>query len=136
MDAPLNKSLDGDRLIELYKAYLAAFNAHSMSGIKDHLSPDCTAWYKGKKTALNREEMLPSYTAHWEKFQSPIEIEEIRPIDGGVWVMLRNRDQNQFVEVNYDYDENGLQIKHDIKGVTPMNVEKGPEQSKEAEDDI
>jgi hypothetical protein len=136
MDIPLKTSLNGDQLIELYKAYLAAFNCHSMSGIKDHLSPGCTSWSKGKQITRNREEMLPHYTEHWEKFQSPIEIEEIRPIDGGVWVMLKNHDGNQFVEVNYYYDENGLQIKHDIKGVTPMNVEKRLEQPKEAEDGV
>ena len=124
--------MTGDQLVESYKAYLAAFNAHSFSGIKSYISPDCTVDYNGRRLANSREDMLPTYPAHWEKYPSGIELQEIRPIESGVWVRLRNWEQGKDLEVEYLYDENGLQIKHIIKEVKPFKVES----SKEEDDNV
>jgi hypothetical protein len=118
--------MNGDRHIELYKKYLAAFNARSLSGIKDCLSPDCTVEYQGKQASKNREEMLPNYPAHWKTLSGPIDILEIRPIEGGVWTLLRVHDEGRDGEIEYYFDEEGLQIKHIIKGFTPFEKRTEP----------
>lgn len=112
--------MDGDRQIEMYKIYLAAFNARSLSGIKDCLAPTCTVEFQGKQVSNNREEMLPKYSAHWKTLSSPIDILEIKPIEGGVWTLLRVHDEDRDIEVEYYFNEEGLQIKHIIKGITPF----------------
>jgi len=112
--------MDGDRHIEMYKIYLAAFNARSLSGIKDCLAPSCTVEFQGKQASRNREEMLPNYSAHWKTLSSPIDILEITPIEGGVWTILRVHDEGRDMEVEYYFNEEGLQIKHIIKGITPF----------------
>jgi hypothetical protein len=112
--------MDGDRHIELYKIYLAAFNARSLSGIKDCLAPTCTVEFQGKQVSKNREEMLPNYSAHWKTLSSPIDILEIKPIQGGVWTLLRVHDEDRDIEVEYYFNEEGLQIKHIIQGITPF----------------
>jgi hypothetical protein len=117
--------MNGDRHIELYKTYLAAFNAHSLTGIRDCLSPACTIEYQGRQASKNREEMLPNYPAHWKTLSNPIEILEIRPITGGVWTLLRVHDEGRDGEVEYYFDEEGLQIKHIIKGFTSFEIEAG-----------
>jgi hypothetical protein len=107
--------LNDEQRIAAYKGYLAAFNEKSLTKIKEYLSPDCVTVYKGEVN--NYEGMIPTYTAHWEREPSPIELREIRPIKDGVWVMLRNVDKCYDLEVEYYYNEEGLQIKHDIKPV-------------------
>lgn len=109
--------MDDDHRVELYKEYLAAFNSKSLDGIKKCLSPDCICIHRGKVVAQNRTEMLPNYTAHWEMLSKPVEILDIHPIESGVYVKLRDWDNGKDVEVDYLYDENGLQIKHIIKEV-------------------
>jgi hypothetical protein len=69
--------------------------------------------------------MLPKYTAHWKTLSNPIDILEIRPIEGGVWTLLRVHDEGRDGEVEYYFDEEGLQIKHIIKGFTPFEKEAG-----------
>jgi hypothetical protein len=107
-------------LVADYKAYLAAFNAKSFDGIKEHLSPECTVYFKGKETAKSREEMLPTYPAHWKKWPTPIELLDIRPIESGVWTMLRDWDNRKDIEVEYFYNDKNLQIRHNIKEPIPF----------------
>jgi len=114
--------MNDDRRVELYKEYLAAFNSKSLDGIKKYLSPDCTYVLRGKVVAQNRTEMLPAYTAHWEMLSKPVEILDIHSIENGVYVKLRDWDNSKDVEVDYLYDENGLQIEHIIKGITPFQT--------------
>jgi hypothetical protein len=64
--------------------------------------------------------MLPNYSAHWKTLSSPIDILEITPIEGGVWTVLRVHDEGRDMEVEYYFNEEGLQIKHIIKGITPF----------------
>jgi hypothetical protein len=114
--------MDGDRLIELYKTYLAAFNAHSLEGVKECLSPTCCALiaFTGKQIH-SRAELLPQYIDDFAsgRFSQPITIREIRPINRGVWVTLINPNDGKDVEVEYYYNEEGLQIFHLIKSVNP-----------------
>jgi hypothetical protein len=121
-------SKTGDQLIESYKAYLAAFNAHSISGIKSYISPDCIVDFNGKILANSREDMLPKYPAHWEKYPSAIELLEIRPIQGGVWVRLRSPNEGKDLELEYLYNEEGLQIKHVFKEIKPFKRETSVEE--------
>ena len=104
--------------IELYKQYLSAFNAHSLSEIEKCLSPDCTVEVKGKVHTRGRDAMLPNYTAHWERQGTPIEVREIKEIENGVWVILRDWDDGKELEVEYYYNDEGVQIKHNIKGIS------------------
>lgn len=115
--------------IKHYKAYLAAFNTKSYEGIKSYIHPDCTVNFRGKKLAHSREDMLPTYPAHWAKMPSPIELREIRPIKDGVWTMLRSPDDGNYVEVEYFYNEEGLFIHHNI-------IDAKPFATKESEDGV
>ena len=116
----MTSSWTADQLIEDYKAYLAAFNAKSLSEIKEHLSPECTAYFQGKLCAESREDMLPTYTAHWEKWPTPVELLDIRAIESGVWTLLRDWDNRKDVEVEYIYNDKNLQIRHNIKEPIPF----------------
>lgn len=106
--------------IKHFKAYLEAFNAKSYEGIKSYIHPDCTVNFRGKKIPQSREDMLPTYPAHWKKWPSAVELREIRPIKDGVWTMLRNPDDGNDIEVEYFYNEEGLFIHHDIKDAKPF----------------
>jgi hypothetical protein len=110
--------MDDSQRIQAYKAYLDAFNRHSLKEIESFLSPDCTAEKDGNILSKNREEMLPNYTSHWERISSPIELLDIGAIESGVWVKLRSPDENYDLEVDYYYNNEGMQVKHVIKGVT------------------
>lgn len=112
-------TMTDDERVESYKAYLAAFNNKDFEGIKSYLSPDCTVIFDGRQVKDNREEMLPTYPDHWQKWPTPIELREIRPIENGVWVTLRNLDTEKELELEYYYDEEDLQIQHVVKDVRP-----------------
>jgi hypothetical protein len=116
-------TLTPDELIADYKAYLTAFNAKSFTGIKEHLSPDCTVHFKGKQIAKSREDMLPTYPAHWKKWPTPVELLDIRPIESGVWTMLRDWDNRRDMEVEYFYNDMNLHIRHNIKEPVPFDDE-------------
>lgn len=117
----MTSNMTPDELVADYTTYLAAFNAKSFSGIKDHLSPDCTVYFQGKQIAKNRDEMLPTYPVHWEKWPTPVELLDIRPIESGVRTILRDWDNHRDMEVDYIYNDKNLHIKHDIKEPIPFN---------------
>lgn len=114
--------------IENYKAYLKAFNAHSLEGIKAHLSPLCTCVLPDG-TVQTYDEMIPTYPAHWERSPNPIELRSIKAIEssegqGGVWTLLRDADGGMDVEVEYFWEEDsGSMIRHVIKSVTMFKEE-------------
>jgi len=112
-----------EELIADYKAYLAAFNAKSLDEIKEHLSPDCTVYFKGERIAKSRDDMLPTYSAHWKKWPTPIELLDIHPIASGVRTMLRDWDNRKDMEVEYFYNDKNLQIRHNIKEPIPFDNE-------------
>ena len=120
--------LTPSKRIETYKAYLAAFNTHSLEGIKSHLSPHCTCVLPDG-TVQTYEEMIPTYPAHWERSPNPIELREIKAVDkGGVWTLLRDADGRMDIEVEYFWeDEGGRMIKHVIKEVTMFKEDKTQE---------
>ena len=72
--------------------------------------------------AKTRDEMLPTYPVHWEKWPTPIELLDIRPIKSGVRTILRDWDNHRDLEVDYIYNDKNLQIKHDIKETIPFNA--------------
>jgi hypothetical protein len=118
--------MNPDSLIELYKTYLAAFNAHSLDEVKQCLSPDCSVFveFNGKTLANNRDEMLPGYKSDFEgtKFLKPVELLEIGALGNGVWTKLRNHNDDKVVEVEYYYNDEGLQVRHVIKSVAPFKT--------------
>jgi hypothetical protein len=122
--------------LAIYRDYLHAFNTKSLEGIKSHLSPRCTAiWAGGSNTY---EQMLPTYPAHWERSPNGVELLEIKAIDNnGVWTMLRDGDGGMDIEVDYFFDEEGLMILHDIKGVTYLEKkgEKGDVKKEEKDEE-
>ena len=67
--------------------------------------------------------MIPSYLAHREKLSKPIEILDIRPIQDGIYVMLRDWVSGKDLEVEYFYNESVLHIKHDVKEVKSIQTE-------------
>jgi len=104
--------MNPDSLIELYKTYLTAFNAHSLDEVNHCLSPDCSVFveFNGKTLANNRDEMLPGYKSDFEgtKFLKPVELLEIRAFENGVWTRLRNHNDDKVVEVEYYYNDEGV----------------------------
>jgi hypothetical protein len=120
--------MNPDSLIELYKTYLAAFNAHSLDEVKQCLAADCSVFveFNGKTLANNRDEMLPGYKSDFEgtKFSKPVELLEIRAFENGVWTSLRNHNDDKVIEVEYYYNDEGLQIRHVIKSVAPFKTVK------------
>ena len=125
--------LNDEQRIDVWKAYLAAFNAHSLEGIRDALSPECQVEYKGKISANNREEMLPNYSRHWERYPTPIELLSIRPFENGLWVRLRSWDEGKDIKVEYFYDDSGKQIKHIIQ--VPREIPMGELERRGKEED-
>jgi len=122
--------MDDSQRIESYKAYLDAFNQHSLSKTLAFLSPNCVGERDGKVLSKSRDEMVPNYLSHWERIKSPIELLDIRAIESVVWVKLRSPDEGYDAEVEYFYNEEGLQIKHAIKKVTKWK-ESGEASSKD-----
>jgi hypothetical protein len=112
--------LTDQECIKYYNSYLNFFNTKFLTGIKSHLSLQCTVILPDR-TVQTYDEMLATYSTHWERAPSPIELREIKAIKGpGVWTLLRDWDGKMDIEVEYFYNDEGLMIQHDIKAVTPF----------------
>jgi hypothetical protein len=111
--------------LALFRSYLSAFNSHSLPAVKQFLAPNCSVTFQDKQLNDSREKMLLTLPPRWAKLGRDIEIKEIRAIEDGVWVILRSWDENRDAEVEYHYDLEGLQIRHDIKGFKPIVEEVG-----------
>jgi hypothetical protein len=72
--------------------YLNFFNTKSLTGIKSHLSLQCTVILPDRTVQTYDPEMLATYSTHWERAPTPIDLREIKAIKGGVWTLLRDWD--------------------------------------------
>ena len=108
--------MDHAHLIELWHGYLAAFNSHSLLALKEFYDPKCTIIVDGQVFAKDRDAMMVNYPDIWAKMdkenRSPVVAVDIRPIENGLSVDLREGNEEKITTVEYLYNEKGLQIAH------------------------
>jgi hypothetical protein len=108
--------MEHTQLIELWHRYLAAFNSHSLLALKEYYDPTCHIIVDGQVLAHDRDSMMVNYTDIWAKMikekKTPVEAIEIRPIENGLSVVLREGSNPKLATVEYLYNEKGLQIAH------------------------
>jgi hypothetical protein len=118
----LMKTMDSTRLIEHWHKYFAAFNSHSLLALKEFYDPDCQIVLDGEILAFDRNSMLVNYADIWAKMKTPVEALDIRPIDHGLSVLMRDRTEGEDGTVEYLYNEKGLHIAHIVNTKTAKPI--------------
>ena len=112
----------------LYKAYLAAFNSHSLPETFAHLSPNIRITYLSNPIDSSAAALEKAYTDHWAVLKAPIVALAIEEFEEGVRCTLLDEGAGKVAKVVYWYaQEDGgnewKHIKHEILEV--QNVSDG-----------
>ena len=108
--------MDNKDLLERFHAYLAAFNSHSLLALKEYYDPKCIIVVDGETVAKDRNSMMVNYADFWAKMKKPVEAVDITPIKDGLLVILRDPNEGKDTEVEYIYNDKGLQVAHIVNG--------------------
>jgi hypothetical protein len=115
--------METDRLIEIWHKYFAAFNSHSMLALQEFYDWNCQIIVDGEIVANDRNSMMVNYADVWEKMgTTPVEALEIRPIENGLSVLMRDRTEGEDGTVEYLINEKGLHIAHIVNTKTTKKI--------------